>query len=478
MPEEFVIKPSTAHKVASAAVKAKIAKQKAQSDADYEAIKSHYHIPYQWVSISDASSAETPPNIYTSKPQKPIPESFMTQKIGDVFTIRSPKSVVADFGDDFLKHNPHLVPEKPYVFAEPKLHIGLEVEIENILTIDPSLPFCFWIIETDDSLRNNGREFKTLACPLKYIEPALKQLFFGLNNNISFSKRTSIHAHIDVRQLTPEQALGMVMTYGAMENVLFKFISLERRRNIFCVPITETDLFTGVWRSPESLFQNLEHIWKKYTAVNMLPIKRFGTLEFRHMPGSQNIQHILIWLDMLSRLRVYAYRNSFADIMETIGDLNTSSQYRKFVESVMGDLTPHLDTSGLLQDMEKPVYMIKNCSINNTFHQTVIEKVEIESGIGKHFKVKDNSTSKMPTSKEIWKYKSLRYIKNTLPGSFSDDDAWHRVFETPEVLQQYLDSHAYRDHVLFLLEQGPNPWKKSPTKAPDDWVEPEEEHED
>lgn len=299
--------------------------------------------------------------------------SFDETKLHQMISIGKPHQLSTKFADQFLEHNKYLWPEQRYVFKYPKILVGLEVEIENILSIDPGLQLCFWQVDQDGSLRNNGREFRSSALPIGFVEPALRQLFFGLNHNIEFTKRCSVHVHIDVRQLTPSQIMGFLVTYTAVENLLFQFAELSRRSNIFCVPITETYLLrTMNSKDPKEWFQNLRDKWEKYTALNISNLSKFGTFEFRHMPGTSNIRKLCIWIDLISRMRTFSYKNSLTEIITTISELNTSSRYRQFVESVFEELTVHLDTSALLQQMEKPVYIVKNMAMFNNFHQQIL----------------------------------------------------------------------------------------------------------
>ena len=91
-------------------------------------------------------------------------------KVADAFNIGSPKSISMQFGSKFLEHNPHLISPTPYIFKTPKLLVGVEVEVENVQSIDPGLLLCFWDMTEDGSLRNNGREFRRWGCFVLYVE--------------------------------------------------------------------------------------------------------------------------------------------------------------------------------------------------------------------------------------------------------------------------------------------------------------------
>ena len=321
-------------------------------------------------------------DFFIPKNEEQLSDNWLERKIRDTFQLPPMPKVEIKFIESFLNANkiPYTIPEFP--FADIKSHVGLEVEVENVAYINPNIPLCFWQITTDGSLRNHGKEFKTFAIPIRYAQIALEQLFQGLNSDIDFSQRTSIHVHLDVRGTTINQLLSLLFVYSSVENLLFKFAGADRRNSIFCTPITETNLFRELNISnPQKLTSHFNAVWQKYSALNLLPISQFGTVEFRQFPGTNDLTKLCIWIDLLSRIKLYAYKHSLTNIMKNISELNTTSQYRKFVDSVFGELSVYLDTINLLNDMEKPVYICKNCMGINEFHSKVLESQDRTSSL-------------------------------------------------------------------------------------------------
>lgn len=273
-----------------------------------------------------------------------------------------------------------------YRFSDKGL-IGLEIEVENIKKIDPNIPLCYWDIEEDGSLRNNGREFKTKgAIRVQQAEPALVQLFSGLNADLDFSVRTSIHVHQNVRSMRLDQLLTMIFLYIIMENLLFVFAGSNRRNSIYCVPIFDTalmDLFSDL----DVFMRHIQHegagyletVWPKYSALNLMPMSKFGSVEYRQFPGTTNIHKILVWIDLITRLKIWAYKTDFAKARDIINALNTNSSYHALVVDVFGELTKYLDLTSLPALMEKNVHLIKNVTITNEFHK-LLYKTHAEAG--------------------------------------------------------------------------------------------------
>lgn len=302
--------------------------------------------------------------------------------ISNIFQPPSPAVVVLP--DNFSNYWPELTKISTDSFIAPKTHIGIEVEVENVRRIGPNFTIVpLWLLKQDGSLRNNGHEFVTPGVlPVSLAEIALRFLKQELNSDVDFSKRTSVHIHLDIRQLTFKQLLGLLFTYVVVENLLFKFVGNNRRNNIFCVPLSETNLIYRLSDHPIQSLQAIEDWWHKYSALNLLPISKFGSIEFRHLPGTLSIEPLLQWIDLICCLKVFAYQKSLPDIIQEITRLNSNSRYHQFVESVFGERCVFLDMSNLLVDMEKSVYLVKHAAAANQFHQRVIKSAEVSSQLG------------------------------------------------------------------------------------------------
>lgn len=75
-------------------------------------------------------------------------------------------------------------------------------------------------------------------------------------------------------------------------------VDSSRRGNIHCVPLTETFLCNYY-------SHNLNHMltrWHKYTALNVLPLAKLGTIEFRHLQGTDDTNLMETWLTTLENL--------------------------------------------------------------------------------------------------------------------------------------------------------------------------------
>ena len=274
--------------------------------------------------------------------------------------------------------------ENQYKMIDNSSFIGMEMEIENVRThtfIDP-----IWQETRDDSLRNGGREYISLPIPAKLAEKSLDYLFKRISlQEDSYTPRTSIHIHLNVRTLTVAQLKGLLLTYMVFEKTLFNWIGGKREENIFCVPLHSINL-------TDLLIEKLEDIkninWMKYTAVNLVPILEKGSVEFRQMVGTNDVGTIIKWINFILCLKIYALKTSYTHILQRIFLLNTKSDYKEFLYDVFKNhpFISELNYKNFEKDMSFCVTNIKQSCITNTFHEKANK--DFQSSIMKELKVK------------------------------------------------------------------------------------------
>ncbi len=254
--------------------------------------------------------------------------------------------------DEYEAQNPF---ENKYPLVERATYVGLECEIENVTR--KNNPF-YWSITKDGSLRNGGLEFITHPIKVTRVERALNELFTNvLEQGYKYSDRTSIHVHMNVRTLTVAQLKSLVLTYMVFERALFHWVGQDRDKNIYCVPLYDIQLTGG-------LISKLDDIrnfgWQKYTALNMKPILEKGTIEFRHLYGTDNVQKIITWINFLLSLKKYALRNDPLVVIERITNMNTISDYTVFLQEVFDFVSHELVYPNLHKDMSACISRIKS----------------------------------------------------------------------------------------------------------------------
>jgi len=260
-----------------------------------------------------------------------------------------------------------------YDFVQRAFIFGIEVEVENVP--NPTIAHeyrPYWDITVDNSLRNNGVEFVSIPLKCTQIEAALHQLNTSLPKDADFSPRTSVHVHMNVRDLSIEHITNLLLTYTAVEELLFDWAGETRTNNVFCVRLTDTD-YVNMYRDFTENPRRVVDRWNKYTALNFHPMECKGTVEFRHMEGTANSQRIMTWINLLSCIKLYAKQQNITQLIYTLQNLNSTSEYEAFLFDVFGTLSTHLipKKHTVQEKMENAISYIKLATINREIQEEI-----------------------------------------------------------------------------------------------------------
>jgi len=231
-----------------------------------------------------------------------------------------------------------------YNFRNKNCLLGIEIEIENVRsTLCGNLDY-YWAEDEDHSLRNYGKEYKSIpmrAYQIPYSIEYLKQLLSINNPKYEFSNRCSVHVHLNVRDFTMEQLACFIILYCVFEKHFFHIAGTKRENNIFCVPLWTTDHLPNLKKlvRPESY-----KTWHKYLALNCGCIfgsdnnKDFGTIEFRHLYGTLDTKILYPWINSIIALREASSKYKLDELVEEIITANTTSQYLYWYDTIFQDL--------------------------------------------------------------------------------------------------------------------------------------------
>lgn len=255
--------------------------------------------------------------------------------------------------------------------------VGLEIECEGKGFKEVFSEY--WSCEDDGSLRGRfpaTRIEYVLNKPIPVEE--VKKAVIELKENIpgavpDFSFRTSVHAHVNVLDMTSHQILSFIYTYLLLEEPLMNFCGKERKGNRFCLRYQDAD---GMTKLLESLFtkgvENLE-LWDeihiRYAAMNLAAIKKYGSIEFRGMRGTLDEELLNIWTMALVSIRNYAcHQKDCLDVHDTFNKLGAE----EFLQHVLGDLSQYFTYKGV----EKDVGLNFSLSINlpHLFHENFVKE--------------------------------------------------------------------------------------------------------
>lgn len=269
----------------------------------------------------------------------------MQKTVADVFGIKQPV--------------PYKSKQTPDKTNNDTLLCGLELEVEH-------LPHghawymenagSFWSVIEDGSLRPRGESWEFVSRPAT-LGVALAELRFIINkmkwDERNYSDRCSVHVHTNVLDMTQAQVANLALVYPVIEAVLFQFVNHYkckdpqgycRDTNLYCIPWSgcrmNRNFIERFFANPAMLVPDRRGLgtraWEKYTALNFKPIGEHGTVEWRHMHGTADMDKLSKWLNMIGSIMKFCKEQEFMDIVKTIKVLNDVSTYQQFFQSVLG----------------------------------------------------------------------------------------------------------------------------------------------
>lgn len=197
--------------------------------------------------------------------------------------------------------------------------VGVEIELEGYsreeLRAHEDRGYPFWAVKEDGSLRR--------GIELALHEPLMgRQLmdavdyFYASFTHMNPSPRTSIHVHINMRQDTDtvESLQNLTTLYYMWEDAFFRFADESRKWCSYCNPLEDNppefivDLVQGA--NSRTLHNSLTRLasrnTNRYYGFNAAALRRYGTIEFRHMPLTPDKQRLIQWMSMLMELKLAA----------------------------------------------------------------------------------------------------------------------------------------------------------------------------
>ena len=225
----------------------------------------------------------------------------------------------------------------PRLFTEGD--VGIEVEVEGY-----NLPVTqkYWKMEDDGSLRGESKEYVLKKpMPLSQARLALKYLGVMYNKHGSVvhdSVRAGVHVHINVQKLNIVELYNFMTVYIILENLLTKYCGESREGNLFCLRTGDAEylLYQLVEVARSRRFKALVTDDLRYASMNVKALGTYGSLEFRAMRGTRDLDAIYIWTEVLLNLREVA--KTFQSPCEVVSNFSEGSA-QAFVDRCLGKHT-------------------------------------------------------------------------------------------------------------------------------------------
>jgi hypothetical protein len=251
----------------------------------------------------------------------------------------------------------------PVKVTNPDLMVGIELEIENLTRgydwyVDRAGPF--WSVVEDRSLRPHGQAWEFVSKPaaigVTLAELALLFPRIEVTQERNYSDRCSVHIHTNVTDWTQEQVASLALVYPAFEQIIFQFVNHFKKvdeqgycrdTNLYCIPWSDCRMNRNVveklFDAPSAVANRDggSYVWQKYTALNLLPIAQHGTVEWRHMHGTCDMEKLGTWFNIIGAIMAYCKATPFNSIVETIKVMNDVSTYQQFFAEVLQGALPY-----------------------------------------------------------------------------------------------------------------------------------------
>lgn len=186
----------------------------------------------------------------------------------------------------------------------PKQNIGIEIEVEygGETDINPD-SMTMWAVKSDGSLRN-GREF-VLDRPMRgdTLSAAIEEFF--RHNTVQKSPTSGTHIHVDMRD--KESSLDVVKTMASIivciEPAIFGMFAAGREWCGYTNPLTTLPMNANFSVfSDKAAADDFRLTFSpstreyKYYGFNMLPLGRYGSVEFRYFHTAENADELIEWV--------------------------------------------------------------------------------------------------------------------------------------------------------------------------------------
>lgn len=231
-------------------------------------------------------------------------------------------------------------------FGVPQRHatggdVGVEIEVEGVRLPQTER---YWRMEHDGSLRGpENMEYvltkpstmPQLAMALKYLNIKYKEF----NSEVHDTVRAGVHVHVNVQHLNIVELHNYMTLYLILEELLLRYCGEYREGNLFCLRAQDADFLLYAIRkaAQRRRFRDLVNDDLRYASMNVKALGTYGSLEFRAMRGTRDLDLIYKWAEILLNLREVA--KTFADPTDIINGFSEGDA-EAFLHKCLGENAP------------------------------------------------------------------------------------------------------------------------------------------
>lgn len=263
----------------------------------------------------------------------------------DIYNIIRPRNQKKGMGDAVY------VPRTDGIF-------GVEIEAEGN-NLPNALDKTLWRVEADPSLKSGfeAHEYVMLKPTdldgVKTSINSLKKSYDQYNTRIMETDTSGVHVHINVQNYTAKELFTFITTYLILEELLITYCGPQREGNHFCLRAKDAEylLHEFVKTAQSHNFSNLNKDIVRYSSVNPCSLFLYGSLEFRAMRGTNDLNAIYEWVEILNKVRINA--KQFSDPRNVIEFMSGQGE-ENFLKSILEE------KSKIFTKVQNYAGMIKN----------------------------------------------------------------------------------------------------------------------
>lgn len=197
-----------------------------------------------------------------------------------------------------------------------KESLGIEIELEGTnlptagyLDAIVSSSGAAWSVKQDGSLRGGLEYVLSKPCDsgeVDYLVRGLFNVFEQRKTKLALSNRCSLHVHYNVGGLKVNSLTSVIALWTVFEEPLLRWWGDARYKNHFCLSSKDESANVKAWQSFLTDGRLPEETGLRYTALNLVAIKKYGSVEFRGGGGVDNPDKAIVWIRFLYALCEYA----------------------------------------------------------------------------------------------------------------------------------------------------------------------------
>ena len=232
--------------------------------------------------------------------------------------------------------------------------VGVEIEVEgdNLPDVEQ-----YWRAEHDGSLRGESIEYvlrKPLDMPqvrdsLSY----LNTMYLDNDTVVHESVRAGVHVHINVQELTMVELYSFITAYIILEDILIKYCGEYREGNLFCLRMRDAEylLYELEQVASDKDYSKFQSDILRYSSLNVCSLWNYGSLEFRAMRGTRDLDIIGDWAEILLNLRNESLKfETPAQIVEMLQEHGAESFLETFLGTFKDKLCNDVDWEELINE--------------------------------------------------------------------------------------------------------------------------------